>query len=496
MQRFNESGRVRTSGVRPIATKRERERAGACGRRASIVNAMTSSPHIPHDKLLDLLLDVVCVVDIEGRFLSVSAASERVFGYRPDEMVGRTAFELMHPDDRDTSMALIARINSGNPSQDHENRYIHKDGRIIHIMWSAQWLEAEQVRVGVARDITRRKRAEAMQAALYTISEEAHSAGDLHTLYARVHEVIGQLLPAENFFVALYDATSNQLSFPYYADQLDTPPPPQPLESGTLSAEVIRSSESILLTSDTAEQMLAGIGTVAGKHSLDWLGVPLIAGTDTIGALVLQSYSGAVHYNEQDMELLQFVSSQVATAIERKRTHSRLEFLAQYDQLTELPNRALFLDRLQSSLQRAQRDSLRLAVLYLDMDNFKQINDTFGHTTGDHLLREVAQRLRQCVRESDTIGRLGGDEFAILLDNISKQEDATLMADKILVALSEPYILDGQTLISAPSLGIAVYPEHGRDELQLVRLADEAMYVAKRSGGKCYKTVERPTVAS
>ncbi|MNF70102.1 Cyclic di-GMP phosphodiesterase Gmr [compost metagenome] len=448
---------------------------------------MTPNPHLPHDKLLDLLLDVVCVVDKEGRFLSVSAASERVFGFRPEEMVGRTAFEMMHPDDRAVSRALVERINLGQPSHDHENRYLHKDGHIVHIMWSAQWLENEQVRVGVARDITRRKRAEAMQAALYAISEAAHSVGDLQTLYQRVHEVISQVLPAENFSVALYDAANDQLSFPYYVDQFDAPPSPMPLGEGSLSAEVIRRGEALL---STAEQRLAKTATVSAGQALDWLGVPLISGTDTIGALVLQNHSGTLRYTEQDKELLQFVASQLAAAIERKRTHSRLEFLAQYDQLTELPNRALFLDRLRSSLQRAQRGSLRLAVLYLDMDNFKHINDTFGHTTGDHLLREVAHRLRQCVRESDTVGRLGGDEFAILLDSIGRQEDATVVAEKILASLSAPYLLEGKTLISAPSLGIAVYPEHGQSDLHLIRHADEAMYVAKRSGGKRYIVVE------
>lgn len=448
---------------------------------------MTPNPHLPHDKLLDLLLDVVCVVDKEGRFLSVSAASERVFGFRPEEMVGRTAFEMMHPDDRAVSRALVERINLGQPSHDHENRYLHKDGHIVHIMWSAQWLENEQVRVGVARDITRRKRAEAMQAALYAISEAAHSVGDLQTLYQRVHEVISQVLPAENFSVALYDAANDQLSFPYYVDQFDAPPSPMPLGEGSFSAEVIRRGEALL---STAERRLAKTATVSAGQALDWLGVPLISGTDTIGALVLQNHSGTLRYTEQDKELLQFVASQLAAAIERKRTHSRLEFLAQYDQLTELPNRALFLDRLRSSLQRAQRGSLRLAVLYLDMDNFKHINDTFGHTTGDHLLREVAHRLRQCVRESDTVGRLGGDEFAILLDSIGRQEDATVVAEKILASLSAPYLLEGKTLISAPSLGIAVYPEHGQSDLHLIRHADEAMYVAKRSGGKRYIVVE------
>jgi diguanylate cyclase (GGDEF)-like protein/PAS domain S-box-containing protein len=453
---------------------------------------MTSKTHLPHDKLLDLLLDVVCVVDKEGRFLSVSAASERVFGYRPEEMIGRTAFEMMHPDDRAASRALVERINLGQPSHDHENRYVHKNGHIVHIMWSAQWLETEQVRVGVARDITERKRAEAMQAALYAVSEAAHAIDDLQTLYRRVHEVIAQLLPAENFFVALYDAANDQLGFPYHVDQFAAPPPPMALDDDGCSAEVIRSGEALLLTPETARQIPAQSGAAAGKHALGWLGVPLISGTQTIGVLGLRSYDATEHYNEQDKALLQFVSSQVAAAIERKRTHSRLEFLAQYDQLTELPNRALFLDRLCNALHRAQRDTSRLAVLYLDMDNFKQINDSFGHTTGDLLLREVARRLKQCVREADTVGRLGGDEFAVLLDNIGRQEDATVVAEKILLSLSAPYLLQGHSLTSAPSLGIAVYPEHGQSDLALVSHADEAMYVAKRSGGKRYVLVEEP----
>jgi diguanylate cyclase (GGDEF)-like protein/PAS domain S-box-containing protein len=448
---------------------------------------MYPNPPIPKDKLLDLLLDVVCVVDVEGRFLSVSAASERVFGYRPEEMVGRTTFELMHPDDRDATRALIESINAGQASPDHENRYLHKDGHIIHIMWSTQWLEAAQVRVGVARDISARKRAETVQKALYTISEAAHAAGDLPALFKRVHQVIAGLMPAENFFVALYDGLTDQLSFPYYGDQYDQAPSPRALEPGSLSAEVIRSGEALLLTPETAGQRLAELGTGAGQqHAPDWLGVPLMTATGAIGALVVQNYSGTLRYTEQDKELLQFVSSQVAAAVERKRTHSRLEHLAQHDQLTGLANRALFLDRLQSALKKARRDSTRLAVLYLDMDKFKQINDTFGHTTGDHLLREVARRLIQCVRESDTIGRLGGDEFAILLDSISEKKDATSVAEKILVALSEPYMLEGETLTTTPSLGIAVYPEHGQDELQLVRQADDAMYVAKREGGRRY----------
>lgn len=447
---------------------------------------MNSTPNIAKEKLLDLLLDVVCVVDKDGRFLSVSAASERVFGFRPEEMVGRTAFELMHPDDWAPTRALIARINSGEAAPDHENRYIHKDGHIVHIMWSAQWLEAEQVRVGVARDITERKRAEAMQATLYAISEAAHLAGDLQALFFRVHELIRKFLPAESFFVAFYDPINDELSFPYYVDQVDTSSTLRPPQSDALTVELIRSAEALLLTPTTIGQMLTRIGVEPVKDVRNWLGVPLITDSASIGGLVVQSEAGAPGYTEKDKELLLFVSSQLAAAIERHRTRSRLEYLAEYDQLTKLPNRALFLDRLQSALKKAQSDQTRLAVLYLDLDKFKQINDTFGHTTGDHLLQEVAYRLKQCVRQCDTVGRLGGDEFAILLDHIGELKDAAVVAEKIIDTLSDPFILKEVTVMTAPSLGIAVYPEHGQDDLQLVRYADEAMYTAKRRGGQSY----------
>ncbi|MEH6566383.1 MAG: diguanylate cyclase [Halopseudomonas sp.] len=446
---------------------------------------MSPSFHLPQNQLLDLLLDVVCVVDMQGKYIWVSAASERVFGYTPQEMIGRSAFDLMHPDDRAANQALVAQINSGNASLGHENRYLHKDGHIVHIMWSAQLFEAEQLRVGVARDITQRKQAEALQAALYAISEVAHGAENLQTLYRNIHRKLGQLLPAENAFVALYDAAREQLSFPYHVDHFASPPPPRTLKLHVGDADNLDLNAK-LNNESMAERLLANLRSVEAASARHWLGVPLISGGKLVGAMVLQSHDDSVSYNTQHKDLLLFVSGQMADAIERKRAHSRLEFLAQYDQLTELPNRALFMDRLQTSLQRARRNTQRVAVLYLDMDNFKQINDTLGHLTGDRLLQEVAQRLNRCIRESDTVGRLGGDEFAIMLDNIGKPDDAIQVAGKIVAALSAPYLLESHSMTSTPSLGVAIYPDDAEQDLQLIQLADSAMYKAKREGGNRY----------
>jgi diguanylate cyclase (GGDEF)-like protein len=220
--------------------------------------------------------------------------------------------------------------------------------------------------------------------------------------------------------------------------------------------------------------------TVTDPNALNWLGVPLESSGDIIGALVVQNHADNVRYTDQDRELLQFVATQVAAAVERKKMHARLEHMAQHDQLTGLPNRTLFLDHLHSALARAHREKTSLAVLYLDLDDFKQVNDIHGHTVGDQLLQEMARRMTRCVRESDTVGRIGGDEFIVLLDGIRQPGDADMVTGKILAALSAPYEHPRATLRVTASIGVALYPEHGRDGDELIQHADNAMYQAKK----------------
>lgn len=167
---------------------------------------------------------------------------------------------------------------------------------------------------------------------------------------------------------------------------------------------------------------------------------------------------------------------------ERKQTEERIRHLAQYDVLTDLPNRALLSDRLQQAIASAKRDGTGLALMLIDFDKFKPINDTFGHDIGDLLLKEAAQRLKECLRESDTVARIGGDEFVVLLRTVGHEPDAIAVAEKIRYALNQPFVLAEQNLNISSSTGIALYPEHGRDETELSKNADIAMYHAKKCG--------------
>jgi diguanylate cyclase (GGDEF)-like protein/PAS domain S-box-containing protein len=169
------------------------------------------------------------------------------------------------------------------------------------------------------------------------------------------------------------------------------------------------------------------------------------------------------------------------------RLGRRMTYLAQHDFLTDLPNRILLKDRINQAVSRAQRDNLHPAIFFLDLDNFKQINDTLGHNIGDQVLQSVSRRLVECVRSVDTVSRQGGDEFVILVNDDLEEEDACIIAEKILFSFTKPIAIDSHNLVVSASIGISSYPVDGIDATTLVKNADTAMYHAKRSGRNNYK---------
>ena len=173
---------------------------------------------------------------------------------------------------------------------------------------------------------------------------------------------------------------------------------------------------------------------------------------------------------------------------EMRQTEVALQHLATHDGLTDLPNRFLLVDRLDQLLSRAHRSSAAFAVLFMDIDRFKDVNDSRGHEFGDLLLRAVAHRLAKSVRQSDTVARMGGDEFVILLESVRKPEEADTVALKVEQALAKPFNLVNHQVTATVSIGISFYPENGADADTLLRAADYAMYLAKREGGNRHRT--------
>lgn len=272
--------------------------------------------------VLELMLDAVCVVDKEGRFLFVSAAFKTIFGYRAEEVIGRPMIEFVYHEDRELTLETVEILLSGAANPRFENRWVRKDGTIVSVLWSVCWSEQHQVRIAVAHDIT-----------------------------------------------------------------------------------------------------------------------------------------------------------------ERKEMEKQLHYLVGHDPLTNLPNRILLLDRLKTSLLKAERDVTLLAVLFIDIDGFKAVNDNYGHHIGDQLLTAIAQRFLRCVRKSDTVGRLAGDEFLILLHDVKNHNNALRLAEKVRLACERSFVIEGQSHTISSSIGMAIYPDKGASDRQLIQHADNAMYAAKKAGG-------------
>jgi diguanylate cyclase (GGDEF)-like protein/PAS domain S-box-containing protein len=176
---------------------------------------------------------------------------------------------------------------------------------------------------------------------------------------------------------------------------------------------------------------------------------------------------------------------------QRDEVRDRLHHLAYYDALTGLPNRQLFTDRLRQAVALAQREQRLLALLFLDLDRFKEINDTLGHDVGDGVLRSIATRVTRCLRDSDTFSRLGGDEFTVILPRVSGPDDATQVADKIVRQFARAHVVEGHELYLSTSIGIALFPEHGHTPEELLKHADTAMYRAKENGRNRYELYAR-----
>lgn len=262
------------------------------------------------------------------------------------------------------------------------------------------------------REIAERKEAEKLQRALYRISETTSSTSSLDDLYQAVHAIIGELISAKNFYIALHCEYTDTVNFPYYVDEFDDNPGPRVGRRG-MTEYVIRTGQAAFIPPVVHDQLVqAGEIECIGTSSIDWLGVPLKIAGQVIGVIAVQSYTPGKRYTEKDKEILSFVSNQVAMAIERKKAEEKLLFMSMHDSLTGLYNRAWF----EEELQRIVETTASSVVIAIgDVDELKLVNDTLGHSAGDEMIIAAAQIMKQALRPCDAASRIGGDEFALIL---------------------------------------------------------------------------------
>ncbi|MFO7594254.1 MAG: diguanylate cyclase [Pseudomonadota bacterium] len=261
--------------------------------------------------------------------------------------------------------------------------------------------------------------------------------------------------------------------------------------TGYTEAEVIGKTPKLLRSGKQDEAFYAQMWEELKQYG-QWQGE--IWNRKKNGDVYLEWISISAVYDEHD-NLSHYVAI-FSDITSEKENEERLEHLAHYDQLTNLPNRILFNDRLEQALALAKREQRQLAILFLDLDGFKEVNDSLCHTAGDELLQQVAQRLTKCLRATDTVARFGGDEFTIVLPSVDSEESVVRIARKIGAEIAKPYDLHGSEARVTTSIGISLYPDDGEEPHKLVRFADNAMYYAKHHGKNHHEFYSRITSAT
>ena len=417
--------------------------------RKSAQNALHEQKKFLH-AIFENALDAMVLMDSKGIIIGWNAQAEKIFGWKESEAIGRMLHEtIVPPRFREAHVdGMIDFLATGNGNL-FDSRIeifaIRRDGEEFPIELSITPLKTENKYEFSAfiRDITeRRNREESLR------------------LAATVFETVDQavvITDTDNNIITVNPAFTSITG--YSLDEV-LGKNPHVLSSGKHPTEFY--------------QELWGTLTATGSwHGEVW-------NRRKMGDIYVEQLSIQMVRDEQGK-----LTHHVATFSDisaRKAAEEHVLHMAHYDLLTDLPNRALIIDRLRQSLVRAKRDRVRMALMFIDLDKFKPVNDTFGHIIGDILLKEVAKRLQNCVRESDTVSRIGGDEFVVLLPVIEDEQDAMTVAEKILNSLNQSFDIDGHSLHISSSIGIAICPDHGSDEDTLIRNADIAMYYAKSSG--------------
>jgi len=386
----------------------------------------------------------------DGRFLMVNDAFTHLLGWPAAEVVGRTALELglwADPVHRDH---VVDRLRQERKLRNLDIKIRTKSGTVRDVLGSIDvvTVDAMPCMFMVVSDITERMIAESERSKLSSALEQTADA-------VLVTDANGRIEHANPAF-----ETMTGYSFEALRGKT-----PAVLKSGRQPEEFYRRMWSTLKS-----------------------------GRVFSGIFINRRSDGSVFYEEQTITPLKDGSGQVTHFVstgrditQRMETEKRLRYLAQHDVLTDLPNRNLFLDRLDQSLNRARWHERSIAVLFMDIDRFKDINDTLGHEAGDRLLIELSRRLRRSLRGRDTVARFGGDEFVIMLDDLAHDDDVDKLTEKILASIEAPFVLEQTTLHVTASVGISLYPRDGEDPGTLLKNADVAMYRAKDLGHNSYE---------
>lgn len=482
------------------AVQRSAALTGEIAERKQVEQSLRASEERFKTMFVEAPLGIALIDSLDGHIRELNRRFAEIAGRSMEAMANIDWLQLTHPDDIQPEVENMARLNAGRINgYQMEKRFLHPDGTVVWIDMTVSPLKVDAQdhprHLCMIQDITERKAAEArikylnrvyaMLTGINALIVRVQDRDELFREACRVALETGEFIMSMLCMVdsrtmkiePVASAGKDRELMNSIKDRLST----NESAAGTMVALAIREKQ-VVVSNDSLNDprvLFAAKYAESGVHSMIIL--PLLVSDEAVGALAL--YAGeSEFFHEEEIMLLADLAGDIAFAILHLEKQDKLNYLAYYDVLTGLPSRSLFQDRLSLALTQANRNKDMLAVLLLDLDDFKNINDSLGHNSGDQLLKQFASRLAGSVRESDTVARLGGDEFVVILPNVATEEDVTVVTQKFLKLGSEPFTIDGHELFITCSIGISFYPKDGEDAETLLKNADAALYSAKDKG--------------
>jgi diguanylate cyclase (GGDEF)-like protein/PAS domain S-box-containing protein len=455
--------------------------------------------------ILRSLGDGLCELDPQGRVLFINPQGELLLGWTEAELVGRELLAMVGASgpaqaEGAAAASVPALVGAGQTYRNEDDSFACKDGTQLPVSYVVTPLATQGRLSGavlVFRDMTMRKQQLAAQTqlvrreSLLRLARRFASESDPEQLLTDLLDEAVAVLGCEDGTLTRWDAVNGVLM--PVRNVLPTADEYPLINDGVgVSKRAIERRAPVIQNEYQQEfggDIPAGRGGVRAV-----VAVPLLHEGRLMGSLSVNTYDPARKFTDEDAEVLELLAGLASAALgslertaelaeanrELRQARDEAQHKALHDGLTGLPNRTLLRDRLQQALFVADRDNAVLALLIMDLDRYKDVNDTLGHHSGDELLQQVGLRLRSVLRASDTVARMGGDEFGVVLPMAANAELASRVAQMLVKALEQPFTLDGHAVSVGASIGIAMYPEHGTDVKTLLRHADVAMYVAKR----------------
>lgn len=442
--------------------------------------------------------DAIVTLDENGTITYANPAVEKIFGYLPAQVVGRHLAMLM-PQQLLPGCPPVATPpdqgeNTRHPWQDGEVSAVHKNGHklVLDLTVGEFQREGRHSYTGIMRDITSRKKAEILCTTQNQVLEMIATGGPLPEILedlvfmieSQCEGMYGSILLLDEDGIHMTHIAAPRLPSAYTAALDGTSIGPKAGSCGT----AMYFNKPVIVTDITQDPLWADYRELARPFGLRacW-SLPITSCQGKVLGAFAMYYTDVRSPEREHMRLAALACHIAGIAIERQRSEDYINHLAHHDALTGLPNRVLLQTSLSQAIAQARRHKSTVAVLFIDLDNFKTINDSLGHHIGDLLLKAVAERLQGCLREQDQVARLGGDEFMIILPAPQHESDAALVAAKVLASLEHAFFAEGHELHAAGSIGISLYPGDGETVEALMQAADTAMYHAKEKGRGNYQ---------